>query len=635
MTVQAYPATTSAPQGGSLDFHLNDPTGLGTDATVVVTEFGTGREFLRTGVSVKGHPPTDPDLSRDRGWPVQFTLPLNVPTVWPSGLYRADFQPGVDREGTAYFAVRSAQPGVGARILVSIPFPTWHAYSYAGTAGASPYWNEQPDRGSRVSLNRPCTAGPDWETPILKWLSTSGFAVDYCSAYDLHLSSGKDLLNAYQLLMCIGHDEYWTAEMRDTAEAFLSKGGNIAFLTGNTCWWQIRLDDGGRTFVCYRDATEDPLAGEDDRHVTVEWSSAPVNRPENALTGVSFRHGAGCWIDPNQMQSAAWTVRFADHWIFEGTGLRDGDLFGQGTVGYETDAAEIVEENGVPRMTGRDGTPPSFVVLATADLNAWRNFGRGGSATMGVFRAPGGGTVFNAATTGWGKGFADLAVDRITRNVLTRLSVRWPGDAWERIGNANEVTAMVACENSLFATDTGNSLWARDPVGQNILWTQIGHANNVRAMASPREATGGRPIALYAVTADDQLWQREAVHNEIGWKAIGTAPGIVALAASYEFLFGATTTNDLVYLPINQIGANTNWTRAGHANNVVAMTNLNGKLFCVTRDLTLSMRPPLLYEVNWTAIGTVPAEATALAGYAGKLFLSTKTNGLFWRDAVK
>jgi hypothetical protein len=47
------------------------------------------------------------------------------------------------------------------------------------------------------------------------------------------------------------------------------------------------------------------------------------------------------------------------------------------------------------------------------------------------------------------------------------------------------------------------------------------------------------------------------------------------------------------------------------------------------------MRPPLLYEVNWTAIGTVPAEATALAGYAGKLFLSTKTNGLFWRDAMK
>jgi hypothetical protein len=34
-------------------------------------------------------------------------------------------------------------------------------------------------------------------------------------------------------------------------------GGNTAFLTGNTCWWQFRLEDGGDTFVCYRDAAED------------------------------------------------------------------------------------------------------------------------------------------------------------------------------------------------------------------------------------------------------------------------------------------------------------------------------------------------------------------------------------------
>lgn len=75
--------------------------------------------------------------------------------------------------------------------------------------------------------------------------------------------------------------------MRDTVERFLGGGGNIAFLTGNTCWWQFRLEDDGRTFVCYRDATEDPLAGIDNAHVTVEWSSAPVNRPENILTGTS------------------------------------------------------------------------------------------------------------------------------------------------------------------------------------------------------------------------------------------------------------------------------------------------------------------------------------------------------------
>ena len=29
---------------------------------------------------------------------------------------------------------------------------------------------------------------------------------------------------------------------------------------GNTCWWQMRLADGGRTMMCYRDATADPCA---------------------------------------------------------------------------------------------------------------------------------------------------------------------------------------------------------------------------------------------------------------------------------------------------------------------------------------------------------------------------------------
>jgi hypothetical protein len=154
-------------------------------------------------------------------------------------------------------------------------------------------------------------------------------------------------------------------------------------------------------------------------------------------------------------------------------------------------------------------------------------------------------------------------------------------------------------------------------------------------MASPREATGGRPIGLYAVTTDDRLWQREPVLRDLTWSAIGNAPSVVALAASYEGVFGATSANDLVYLRFDQIGTGAGWTRVGHANNVVAMTNLNGRLYCVTSDRTLWMRLPLLHEVDWTPIGTVPVAATGLAGHAGKLLISTVTNQLWWRDTVR
>ena len=129
----------------------------------------------------------------------------------------------------------------------------------------------------------------------------------------------KHALSAYQLLVCIDHDEYWTAGMRDTVEGFLASGGNVAFLTGNTYWWQFRWEDDGATFVCYRDATEDPLAGMQDRLVRVEWSSAPVNRPENHLTGVSFRRGAGHWAPGGD---GAMDDLFVDDQVRRPLGLR-------------------------------------------------------------------------------------------------------------------------------------------------------------------------------------------------------------------------------------------------------------------------------------------------------------------------
>src|SRR5262249_45089668 len=158
-------------------------------------------------------------------------------------------------------------------------------------------------------------------------------------------------------------------------------------------------------------------------------------------------------------------VRFADHWVFAGTGVSDGDRFGLGAVGYETDAAEFDEIDGVPRATGRDGTPPSFVILATADLRHWRRFGQGGVATMGIFRL-GAGTVFNAATVNWCNTLDDPVVERVTRNVLDRLSGQ-PAPGWEVIGPPADLVALAACEQRLFAVDGHGGLLSREAGGQN------------------------------------------------------------------------------------------------------------------------------------------------------------------------
>jgi hypothetical protein len=183
--------------------------------------------------------------------------------------------------------------------------------------------------------------------------------------------------------------------------------------------------------VCYRDVNEDPLTGVDDSRVTVNWKDHPVNRRENHLTGVSFENGAGWFGEKTTNRPAlGYRVHFPEHWVFYTTGLHRGDEFGaeDSIVGYEVDAAQFVMNNGIPQVTGQDGTPPNFIVLASADCTNWGpngDFGPGGQsgmATMGMYRRNG--VVFTAATTDWSHGLRGSwnAVSQITQNILRRLS---------------------------------------------------------------------------------------------------------------------------------------------------------------------------------------------------------------------
>jgi hypothetical protein len=266
---------------------------------------------------------------------------------------------------------------------------------------------------------------------FVAWLENNGFEVEYCTSVDLHAE--PDFLNDYQLLLSVGHDEYWSKEMRDSVEAFVGNGGNVAFFSGNVCWWQVRFEDDNRTLVCFRNTADDPSTGVDDSRVTVNWRDDPVNRPENAMTGVSFVNGAGWWNGSAGTRPAVdYQVHFARHWVFDTTGLSDGDGFGADDliVGYEADAALFQEdENGVPSVTGTDGTPLNFLVLASADCTDWQAGGysgpdgMSGMATMGLFRNHG--IVFTAGTTDWSHGLRGdwNAVSQITQNILRRLSV--------------------------------------------------------------------------------------------------------------------------------------------------------------------------------------------------------------------
>jgi endonuclease/exonuclease/phosphatase family metal-dependent hydrolase len=112
------------------------------------------------------------------------------------------------------------------------------------------------------------------------------------------------------------------------------------------------------------------------------------------------------------------------------------------------------------------------------------------------------------------------------------------GENWDPIGHANNVVAMAAINNKLFAATSDNRLWWRDPVGSNVNWEPIGHANNVVAMTAINNK-------LFAATRDNRLWWRDPMGSNVNWDPIGHANNVVAMAAINNQLFAATSDNRL------------------------------------------------------------------------------------------
>ena len=271
------------------------------------------------------------------------------------------------------------------------------------------------------------------------WLLTEGYDVDPCTSFDLDAEPA--LLDHYQLLLSVGHDEYWSAAMRDHAEAFVARGGNVAFFSANTAWWAVRMEEGGSVMACYKSSLEDPMATPAPALTTSNWASSPVDRPENRLTGVSFRRGSmGASATPFTVVADPAHEPFLHGLAPRSRIPASGTLFD-----LETDAAAYRIEHGRHVVTGVDGTPLNFRILAVAEFTT-RSFARQ-AATMGYFTN--GGTVFTAATTDWAARLDDPVVATITRNVVERLAQPAVGPPWTLAPRAVPTTDWTVVRDGL------------------------------------------------------------------------------------------------------------------------------------------------------------------------------------------
>ncbi len=450
--------------------------------------------WASSGLAIGDHGYPSDASSRGCGWPVAFEVPTRAD--WAPGLYLVHFDDGLEGlRSPAWFVLGGARPQAPLLVLST---NTWNAYNQWGGScmysGATQLSFERPlEHGSlsrevdpdgfdgRIAsvvagdhehlklqdyqrrhgspLWSASSGWHNWERRFVAWAESERIELDFAIDIDLHRR--PDLLEARTLMLTVGHSEYWSAQMRDHEDAFVEEGGKWAIFSGNTCFWQVRVDD--QTMVCHKGSARwtDPLRHDAPELVTSMWSDPFIGRPETSTIGLTFSRGGYHRIGKAVADGpGAYTVHRPGHWAFDRLKLAVGDVVGAEAlaVGYEVDGCALEFAGGLPEPTGEDGAPESLEVLATAparlisitddvceapealwasvqppgdlEWTAMMLFGdasaesvariAAGHCVMASFTR-GRGTVFNAGSADWAYGLdGDRTVQQITRNVIDR-----------------------------------------------------------------------------------------------------------------------------------------------------------------------------------------------------------------------
>jgi hypothetical protein len=350
------------------------------------------------------------------------------------------------RSDAGLFVVRRQPPPPGReRIVVKLPAATYCAYNQAG--GTSLYagarWASDWDaQGYVVSLQRPGNGGvggevmagdaPDvyergsrrqafahWDAPLVAWLEENGYQPAYCTDFDLHDDDG--LLADATLLICSGHDEYWSAAMRRRVLEFVSAGGNVCFLAGDVAEWEIDIAPAQDRLFC-RKMKGGPPAGHAPEAPSASWH---LTDPQDWLTMSTWALGGGWWDGHRAVDGFQPVV--PSHWVFDAVRFPDDGITGGDStpiIGYEVDGVAIDRGDGPPKLSEHQRGGPGRVLLAAARLSAGWVAGYGQANAAMMFRtAPSGGMVFSVGTTDWAMALTtDPGVSTITGNVVGRLA---------------------------------------------------------------------------------------------------------------------------------------------------------------------------------------------------------------------
>lgn len=464
--IEGFASATSVNQGESISFYVNT-----SDANYTIDIYrmgwygGLGARRVAPTVTRLGRRQPLPDPDPVTGltechWLDPYTI--TIPSDWISGIYLAKLS-AVNLKVDRYIIFVVREDGRRSNHYFQSSVTTAQAYN--GWGGLSLYSFTNPDgqKAHKVSFDRPYLDGSGtgtflyrWEYNMVRFLEREGYDVTYCTDVDTHRR--PDLMRSHSSFLSVGHDEYWSHEMRDHVEAALAAGVNLGFFSANTCYWQVRFeaDSNGvpdRTVVGYKEEalTQDPYALDgnpaNDGYVTTQFRLSPVNRPEASLLGVQYIYSP---IDGDIVIDDVTSAP----WVFEGTGLTKGSVI-TGLLGYEVDATDHAY---TPAGTTRLAHSPFFDQKQSATSYS----------DMVVRTTANGATVFATGTIQWAWGLDSWkqgrpsdAARQITRNVLRRLAgTGAPNDCQFTISPAAADVTAAAGSGSVTLTTTSSCSWS-------------------------------------------------------------------------------------------------------------------------------------------------------------------------------
>jgi hypothetical protein len=365
----------------------------------------------------------------------ETSLEITIPDSWVTGIYLLKLVgKNTGKQSYVPFVVRD---DLGASdVLMQLSVTTYAAYN--GWGGKSLYaTNSVGTPAVMVSFNKPFAYNGNastfpgagevsrWELPMATFLERNGFDVSYCTDIDTHLDPNS--LLGHKAFLSVGHDEYWSWEMRANVKRARDHGVNLGFFSANTCYWQIRFasDSRGnpnRSIVCYKDRalTRDPYMSDGNSEhrklVTVRWRDFPVSMPEDELLGVMY---LGQYQGSSNLQ---FTTSIEEvPWLSRGTGLGNNSVL-FGLVGYEADSF-----HGIAGGPEGGHAPVGTRILAQSQISSAppSTFSH-----MTIYASQSGALVFATGSMQWNWGleprftkWSNPAVEQLTRNLLQRFIV--------------------------------------------------------------------------------------------------------------------------------------------------------------------------------------------------------------------